>query len=164
MKKKLLSRVSPEKFPVMFSEIVKLREFMIELGIERSWHHSKMSGTLVQDNRLETKTEKTLKKLEDVKIDLPALINFRDSYPEGHEKRTDLEHQIYETKREIVDLEEKVEKEKSIDFVKDVAKFTSYEEHIEAFDALADEIGAWFATGVLGKGSVEYNGKTYTAE
>jgi predicted nucleic acid-binding Zn-ribbon protein len=164
MKQKVAKRLPVEMFPRLMPNVEKAQIFMMKLENLRTIHLSKTINRKVKDGRDEELFFKNERELISMQDELPAWQNYRNSLPEGHEKIKDTDHKIYTITRKIEDLEEKMEKEGGFEAAEDVFDYTAHEEYVESADALAEEIGKWFSSGVIGKGTIQYNGRTFTAE
>lgn len=164
MKNVILNRLPQEVYSQVFEDIPDLQNFYNRMAIKYAGHIASKARRTVLDGRSEDNLLKNRQKLKLLQEELPALQSYRDALPANHPKLEEQEHALYEMRREIKHTEEAIDKENAYDYVNDVFEFTSHEQSIEAIEALADQIGAWFSTGALGQGSVTFNGKTYTAE
>jgi tRNA U34 5-carboxymethylaminomethyl modifying GTPase MnmE/TrmE len=71
---------------------------------------------------------------------------------------------LNKAKSEVDRITNKLERRDEIDLMVGELQLQNHREFADGIDAWVEKLGNWFATGVLGSGTVTYRDKTYTAE
>jgi hypothetical protein len=107
-----------------------------------------------------------MENMEDKRILTDRIQSYKDALSKTAEKenRQQLEMLIAQDNVKLQRIEDRLSKREAGEVFIAKTEFRTNQMYANGLDQLADRIGNWYATGILGPGTVTYGDKTFTAE
>ena len=154
-------KLNDSRFGKLFPDFATLKGFVKDINNHRKKGVSEMYSFEHSESTTEERVAENQRSLAKKESEVPMLLAAIDNASDD-EVKTEYEQNLHELNDEIKGLRASLSKNSPFVTVRNTFKFAKTSTETEEMDAWMEKVGQWFETGVLGEGSVTYNGKTYT--